>query len=248
MAFTTAEARSDRERDPEPGRETRAASDHSAGAGPALHLARYIDHTLLRPEATAEEIKRLCREALEYGFAAACVNPSYTALASSLLAGSGVKVCTVIAFPLGALTPADKAAEARNAVAAGAQELDMVLNLGALKGGDLDLVRRDIRAVVEAAAGCTVKVILETGLLTPEEKRTAALLAQEAGAHFVKTCTGFGPGKATPEEVRFLRQVVGPAMGIKASGGIRDRSAAEELLAAGADRLGTSAGPAIVAG
>ncbi|MGE5554109.1 MAG: deoxyribose-phosphate aldolase [Betaproteobacteria bacterium] len=213
-----------------------------------MDLAKLIDHTLLKPDATPEAIARLCGEAAEYGFASVCVNPGNVALAAALLRGSEVKVCTVIGFPLGATTPLAKAFEARDAVANGADELDMVLNVGALKAGDEALVARDIRAVVEAAGGRLVKVILETGLLTEEEKVRACLLAKEAGAGFVKTSTGFGPGGATVEDVRLMRQAVGPDFGVKASGGIRDRVTAERMVAAGATRLGTSSGVAIIRG
>ncbi|MDI6869738.1 MAG: deoxyribose-phosphate aldolase [Bacillota bacterium] len=213
-----------------------------------MELARLIDHTLLKPEATPEAVARLCAEAVEYGFASACVNPVNVARAASLLRGTPVKVCTVIGFPLGATASLVKAVEVRNAVADGADELDMVLNVGALKAGDHALVARDIRAVVEAAGGRVVKVILETALLTDEEKVEACLLTKEAGAAFVKTSTGFGPGGATVEDVALMRRTVGPEFGVKASGGIRDRATAERMVAAGATRLGTSSGVAIVRG
>lgn len=209
-------------------------------------LARTIDHTWLKPDATATQIEALCREAIRYGFHAVCVNSYWVPLAAERLRGSGVKVAAVVGFPLGAGLTAAKAAEAREAVKAGASELDMVLNVGALKSGRPDDVRRDIRAVVEAADGALVKVILETGLLTGEEKVAACRLAVEAGAHFVKTSTGFGPGGATVEDVALLRRTVGPRVGVKASGGIRDAEAARRMLAAGASRLGTSSGVAIV--
>jgi len=191
-----------------------------------MQLNRYIDHTLLKPDATAAMIDRLCAEAKQHQFAAVCVNPTWVRRAAQLLAGTGVKVCTVIGFPLGATTPAAKAAETRDAVAGGAAEVDMVLNIGALKSGELELVRQDIAAVVEAAGGALVKVILETGLLSDAEKVTACKLSVAAGAHFVKTSTGFGPGGATLEDVALLRQTVGPAIGVKASGGVRDRATA----------------------
>ncbi len=213
-----------------------------------MELAKLIDHTLLKPDAVPGAIEKLCREAAEYGFASVCVNPANVARAVQLLRGTRVKVCTVIGFPLGATTSLAKAFEARDAVAGGADELDMVLNVGALKAGDEALVSRDMRSVVEAAEGRVVKVILETGLLTEEEKVKACLLAKEAGAAFVKTSTGFGPGGATVEDVRLMRRTVGPDFGVKASGGIRDRETAERMVAAGATRLGTSSGVAIVRG
>lgn len=215
----------------------------------ADRLAAMIDHTLLKPEATRSEIEKLCAEAKTYSFCSVCVNPGNVRLAAKLLQGSGVKVCTVIGFPLGASTPAIKAMETRDAIANGATEVDMVINVGALKSGDYDLCARDIRAVVDAAEGqALVKVILETCLLTDEEKRKACLMAKNAGAHFVKTSTGFNKGGATVEDVALMRQTVGPGMGVKASGGVRDRAAAERMVAAGANRLGTSSGVAIVTG
>jgi deoxyribose-phosphate aldolase len=213
-----------------------------------MQLNRYIDHTLLKPDATAAMIDRLCAEAKQHQFAAVCVNPTWVRRAAQLLAGTGVKVCTVIGFPLGATTPAAKAAETRDAVAGGAAEVDMVLNIGALKSGELELVRQDIAAVVEAAGGALVKVILETGLLSEAEKVTACKLSVAAGAHFVKTSTGFGPGGATLEDVALLRQTVGPAIGVKASGGVRDRATAVAMIEAGATRIGSSAGVALVTG
>ncbi|UFJ43167.1 deoxyribose-phosphate aldolase [Brevibacillus humidisoli] len=213
-----------------------------------MELNKYIDHTLLKPDATAEMIDRLCEEAKQYQFASVCVNPTWVRRAAGHLAGTEVKVCTVIGFPLGATTPEAKAAETRDAVSGGAGEVDMVLNVGALKSGDLELVRRDIAAVVEAAAGVLVKVILETGLLTDEEKVTACKLCVEAGAHFVKTSTGFGPGGATVEDIALMRKTVGPGIGVKASGGVRDRAAALAMIEAGATRIGASAGIAIVTG
>lgn len=209
-------------------------------------LARLLDHTLLKPDATGAEIERLCGEARRLGFATVCVHPSWVELCVRLLEGSGVGVCAVVGFPLGATTSAVKAAEAREAAANGARELDMVLHLGALKSGDDAAVLEDIRAVRAAVPGRTLKVILETGLLSREEKVRACLLAREAGADFVKTSTGFGPGGATVEDVRLLRETVGPRMGVKASGGIRDAAAAAAMIAAGATRLGTSASVAIV--
>lgn len=210
-------------------------------------LARMIDHTLLKPDATRDEIEKLCQEALTYQFASVCVNPHWVPLAAQLLKGSPVKVCTVIGFPLGATSTAAKAFEAADAIAHGAQEVDMVLNIGALKSGDLDTVQQDIAAVVEAARGkALVKVILETGLLTRDEKITACRLAKAAGADFVKTSTGFGHGGATVEDVALMRETVGPEMGVKASGGVRDAATARAMIQAGANRIGASAGVSIV--
>jgi deoxyribose-phosphate aldolase len=210
-------------------------------------LARLIDHTLLKPEATEAQIRTLCAEARQYQFAAVCVNPSWVGLCAELVSGSNVRVCTVIGFPLGVTTTVVKVVEARDAIANGATEIDMVINIGALKSGNDDLVRRDVREVVMAAQGkALVKVILETALLTREEKIKACLLAKQAGADFVKTSTGFGPGGATIEDVALLRETVGKQMGVKASGGIRDRVCAAALVTAGATRLGTSASVAIV--
>jgi deoxyribose-phosphate aldolase len=215
-----------------------------------MDLNKIIDHTLLKPEATYREIEELCQEAKEYGFATVCVNPVHVRLAAKLLRAcekTGVKVCTVIGFPLGAGVPLTKAVEVREAIANGATEVDMVINIGALKSGDYELVFRDIKAVVDAAAGqALTKVIIETCLLTDEEKVKACLLAKEAGAGFVKTSTGFNKSGATAEDVALLRKVVGTAMGVKASGGIRDRRTAEEMVKAGANRLGTSSGVAIM--
>jgi deoxyribose-phosphate aldolase len=212
-------------------------------------LARLIDHTLLKPEATETQIRTLCAEARQYQFAAVCVNPSWVSLCAELVSGSNVRVCTVIGFPLGATTTIVKVAEARDAIGNGATEIDMVINIGALKSGNDDLVRRDVREVVMAAQGkALLKVILETALLTREEKIKACLLAKQAGADFVKTSTGFGPGGATVEDVALLRETVGKQMGVKASGGIRDRATAESLVKAGATRLGTSSSIAIVTG
>lgn len=212
------------------------------------NLNKYIDHTLLKPEATSAMIDKLCDEAKQHDFASVCVNPFWVKRAAERLAGSQVAVCTVIGFPLGANTPEVKAAETRDAIANGAAEIDMVLNVGALKSGDQESVKRDIAAVVNAAGGVLVKVILETGLLTDEEKVVACKLCVEAGANFVKTSTGFGPGGATVEDVALMRKTVGPAIGVKASGGVRDRSTALAMIKAGATRIGASAGIAIVSG
>jgi deoxyribose-phosphate aldolase len=218
-------------------------------AGPsAAELAPLIDHTLLRADATEPDIRKLCGEAAEWRFASVCVNPAWVPLAAKLLKGTGVMVCTVIGFPLGATDAATKADETRHAITNGADEIDMVLNVGAVKGKDYDTVARDIAAVVKAAAGKTVKVILETAHLTDEEKTVACLLSKEAGAHFVKTSTGFGPGGATAADIALMRRLVGPAIGVKASGGIRDTATALKMVAAGANRLGASASVAIVKG
>ena len=210
-------------------------------------IAAMIDHTLLKPEATPEQIKKLCAEAAAYHFASVCVNPVYIPLAAKLLQGTGVKVCCVVGFPLGAIAPEQKTAEAASCAAMGAEELDMVIHVGAAKAGDWALVQRDIEGVVKAAAGRTVKVILETCLLTDEEKRKACLAAKAAGAHFVKTSTGFSTGGATAADIALMRKTVGPEMGVKASGGIRDYAAAMAMIEAGANRIGASAGIAIVA-
>ncbi len=221
----------------------------TVGSPVAAELAPYIDHTLLKPDATEAQIRKLCEEARQYTFASVCVNPSWVALAAQLLQGCPVKVCTVIGFPLGATTPTTKAIETRDAIANGADEIDMVINVGALKSGNDALVREDIEAVVLAAKGpAIVKVILETALLTKEEKVKACLLSKMAGADFVKTSTGFVPGGATVEDIALMRETVGPDMGVKASGGIRDTKTANDMVAAGASRLGASASVAIVSG
>ncbi|MEW6556159.1 MAG: deoxyribose-phosphate aldolase [Elusimicrobiota bacterium] len=211
-------------------------------------LAPFIDHTLLKANATQEEIGKLCEEARKYGFASVCVNPAYVQLASKLLAGSAVKVCTVIGFPLGATTPTVKAIEARDAIASGADEIDMVINVGALKSGNYQLVLDDIKAAREATRGKILKVILETAYLTKDEKIKGCQLAKEAGADFVKTSTGFGPSGATVEDIQLMRETVGPLMGIKASGGIRTTEDARKMVEAGATRIGASASVAIVIG
>ena len=210
-------------------------------------IASMIDHTLLKPEATPAQVERLCAEAAEYHFASVCVNPVYIPLAARLLKGTGVKVCCVVGFPLGAIAPEQKAAEAASCAAMGAEELDMVIHVGAAKAGDWALVQRDIEGVVKAAAGHTVKVIIETCLLTDEEKVKACEAAKAAGAHFVKTGTGFSTGGATTHDIALMRKTVGPEMGVKASGGIRDYETAMAMIEAGANRIGASAGIAIVA-
>lgn len=208
-------------------------------------LAGMIDHTLLKADATPEAVRRLCAEARQWRFASVCVNGSYVELAAQELEGSGVKVCTVVGFPLGAASSAAKAAEARDAVERGADEVDMVLNVGRLKAGDDAYVRDDVAAVRKAADGRTLKVILETCLLTDAEKERACCICKEAGADFVKTSTGFSSGGATEADVALMRAAVGPDRGVKASGGIRTRSDAERMVAAGASRIGASASVAI---
>lgn len=209
-------------------------------------LARMIDHTLLKADATAADVKKLCDEARKYCFASVCVNSSQVGRASAYLDGSGVMVCAVVGFPLGAMTPTAKAFEAREAVRAGAHEIDMVINIGALKSRDYGLVEDDIRKVVQAAKPAKVKVILETGALNQEEKIIGITLSKIAGAHFVKTSTGFGPGGATVEDIALMRKLVGDEMGVKASGGVRTHEDAERMRAAGANRIGASASVAIV--
>ncbi|MCS6908976.1 MAG: deoxyribose-phosphate aldolase [Anaerolineales bacterium] len=211
-------------------------------------LAALIDHTLLKPEATTAQIEQLCAEAVRYGFAAVCVNPAYVKLAARLLRRSSVSVCTVAGFPLGATLPEVKAYEAARALELGAREIDMVINVGALRSGDEATVARDIRAVVKAvrAGGGLLKVILETALLTDDQKRAACRIAKKCGADFVKTSTGFAGGGATVADVALMRETVGPKMGVKAAGGIRSLADAQALVAAGANRLGTSAGVAIM--
>ena len=210
-------------------------------------IASMIDHTLLKPEATPAQVEKLCAEAAEYHFASVCVNPVYIPLAARLLDGTGVKVCCVVGFPLGAIAPEQKAAEAASCAAMGAEELDMVIHVGAAKAGDWALVQRDIVGVVKAAAGRTVKVIIETCLLTDEEKVKACKAAKAAGADFVKTSTGFSTGGATTHDIALMRKTVGPEMGVKASGGIRDYATAMAMIEAGANRIGASAGIEIVA-
>lgn len=227
------------------------ASRVSSGLGAVprdKEIAGLIDHTLLKPDATPAEIAQLCFEARKYGFASVCVNPTHVRLCAQLLEGSQVKVCTVIGFPLGATPPEVKVFEAIDSIENGATEIDMVINIGALKSGDLTMVAQDIRGVVKACheRNVLVKVILETSLLTDEEKIAGSLLAKEAGADYVKTSTGFGPGGATVEDVALMRRAVGPQMGVKAAGGIRSYAEAEDMVEAGATRIGASAGVRIV--
>jgi deoxyribose-phosphate aldolase len=211
-------------------------------------IALLIDHTLLKPEATDADIRKLCAEARHYGFASVCVNPCWVPVAAEELIGSTVKVCTVVGFPLGANATEVKSFETGVAMAEGALEIDMVLNIGALRGGMADAVREDIIAVVDTAhlGGAIVKVILETALLTREQKIEACRLAVTAGADFVKTSTGFAASGATVEDVALLRQAVGPALGVKASGGVRTLADLQRMVAAGATRIGTSTGVTIV--
>jgi deoxyribose-phosphate aldolase len=212
-------------------------------------LASLIDHTLLKPDASRQEVEQLCREAAQFCFASVCVNPNWVPLCREMLRGSGVKVCTVVGFPLGAHMPDVKAYETRRAVEQGAEEIDMVINIGALRSKDYALVEQDIRGVVQAAGRDTVvKVILETSLLSREEKIMACSLAKAAGADFVKTSTGFAGGGATVEDVSLMRETVGPEIGVKASGGIRTQEDAQAMVAAGATRIGASAGVKIVRG
>jgi len=212
-------------------------------------VASMIDHTVLKPAATRGEIERLCEEARRFRFASVCVNPCYVPLCAQMLRMTNVKVCTVVGFPLGANRSEVKAFETEQAIGDGAQEVDMVINVGALKSSDHDLVERDIRSVVEACRSIVVsKVIIEAALLTDEEKETACRLAKAAGADFVKTSTGFGPGGATAHDVALMRAVVGDEMGVKAAGGIRDAQTAREMIAAGASRIGASASVKIVGG
>ncbi len=213
-------------------------------------LGKLIDHTLLKPDATPEQIAQLCFEARKYGFASVCINPAWVKLCAQLLSGSPVKVCTVIGFPLGATAPEVKVFECQNALEHGATEIDMVINIGALKARDLELVARDVQGVVAAAhaRGAIVKVIIEAVMLTDEEKTIACLLSKEAGADFVKTSTGFAGGGATVHDVALMRRVVGPEMGVKAAGGVRTYADAESMIKAGATRIGASAGVKILQG
>ncbi|PGY13774.1 deoxyribose-phosphate aldolase [Bacillus sp. AFS031507] len=213
------------------------------------NIAAMIDHTLLKPEATRQQIESLCQEAKEYKFASVCVNPTWVSTAKELLQGSGVMVCTVIGFPLGAATSETKAFETKNAIENGAEEVDMVINIGALKDHNDELVEKDIRAVVEAAKGkAHTKVIIETSLLTKEEKIRACELSVKAGADFVKTSTGFSTGGATAEDIALMRKTVGPDLGVKASGGVRNTEDVQKMIEAGATRIGASSSIAIVKG
>ncbi len=220
---------------------------HATGGAPA-GVAALIDHTLLKPDAKRSDIEDLCREARQFKFATVCINPTWVALAKSLLSGSGVDVCSVVGFPLGATTADVKGYETQRAIFDGAREIDMVINVGALKSGDLRVVERDIEAVVAPCRACGVlsKVIIEAALLTDDEKVTACTLAKAAGADYVKTSTGFGPGGATAADVALMRRIVGADMGVKAAGGVRDLEGMKAMIAAGASRVGASAGVKIV--
>jgi deoxyribose-phosphate aldolase len=220
---------------------------HASGGRPG-DIAAYIDHTLLKPDATRHDIETLCHEAAEHGFATVCVNPAWVRTASRLLQGSRSAVCSVVGFPLGATTADVKHYETRRAIFDGAREIDMVINIGALKSGDLHTVERDIEAVTSACRDSAVlsKVIIEAAYLTNDEKVTACTLSKAAGADFVKTSTGFGPGGATAEDVALMRRVVGAEMGVKAAGGVKDYAGLEAMIAAGATRIGASAGVRIV--
>jgi deoxyribose-phosphate aldolase len=221
-----------------------------AGSEVPSDLAEFIDHTLLRPDASPDDIDTLCDEAMEFGFAAVCINPSWVARAKKRLRTSGITVASVVGFPLGANTPEIKAMEARRALRDGAREIDMVINIGALKGGDHDLVRRDIAGVSDACreVGALNKVIIEAAYLTDEEKVVACRLAVAGRAHYVKTSTGFGPGGATVFDVALMREVVGAKVGVKAAGGIHTADEVREMITAGATRIGASAGVRIVSG
>jgi deoxyribose-phosphate aldolase len=220
---------------------------HASG-GDAGDVAAMIDHTLLKPDASRAEVETLCREAAEYRFASVCVNPTWVATCARLLQGSPVKVCSVVGFPLGATTPDVKHYETRRALFDGAREIDMVINVGALKSGELRVVERDIEAVTGPCreVGAISKVIIEAALLTDDEKVTACTLAKAAAADYVKTSTGFGPGGATAADVALMRRVVGEEMGVKAAGGVKDLGALKAMVAAGATRIGASAGVRIV--
>jgi len=219
-----------------------------AGGGAPVSVASMIDHTLLKPDATRANIGELCREAAQFKFATVCVNPTWVPLSAKLLADSGVRVCSVVGFPLGATTPDVKGYETRRAIFDGAREIDMVINVGALKSGALRVVECDIESVTTPCrdAGALSKVIIEAALLTDEEKITACTLAKAAGADYVKTSTGFGPGGATAADVALMRRVVGAEMGVKAAGGVRDLEGMKAMIAAGATRVGASAGVKIV--
>jgi deoxyribose-phosphate aldolase len=228
--------------------EPTVASAPAGTLADAATIAALIDHTLLKPEATAAQIRQLCADAATYGFASVCVNPTWISLCAELLAGTTVKTCTVAGFPLGATLGSVKAREAEECVRLGAREIDMVLNVGRLKSGDYPTVYADVAGVVAAAhpLDALVKVIIEIGLLTEAEKVAATVLVQAAGADFVKTATGFNGGGATVPDVALLRRVVGPAMGVKAAGGVRTGADAQQMVAAGATRIGTSGGVRIL--
>jgi deoxyribose-phosphate aldolase len=214
-----------------------------------MELAKYIDHTLLKPESTREDIKRVCEEAKHYNTASVCVNPFWIDFVADQLKGTDIKPCCVIGFPLGATLPEVKAYETAAAIRDGAKEVDMVINVGALRGAEFETVYEDIKAVVDAAAGkALVKVIIETCLLTDEQKVIACKLAKQAGADYVKTSTGFSTGGAKVEDIRLMRETVGPEMGVKASGGVRTKADAEAMIEAGASRIGASSSKKIIEG
>jgi len=227
-----------------------ANQQKSSSSSGKPNLASYIDHTLLKQNATSDQIIQLCQEAKEYHFASVCINPTHVSLCAALLRNSGVKVCTVIGFPLGANTTETKVFETKDAIQNGAQEIDMVINIGALKSGDFTLVSKDIAAIAQAThtGGTILKVIIETSLLSEEEKIIASLLAKQAGADYVKTSTGFSTAGATVADVALMRKVVGPEIGVKAAGGVRNLDDAEKMIEAGATRLGASAGVQIMQG
>ena len=211
-----------------------------------MSIAKYIDHTLLAADATESSVRKLCEEAAEHHFASVCVNSCWVSLAAELLKGTGVHVCTVVGFPLGAMDTVAKAFEAQNAVSSGADEIDMVINIGYLKSGEQDKALDDIKAVRKASEGKILKVIIETCLLSDDEKRLACELSEKAGADFVKTSTGFSKGGATVHDVALMKATVGDRLGVKASGGVRDYKSAKAMIEAGATRIGASAGIAIV--
>ncbi|NOR87721.1 MAG: deoxyribose-phosphate aldolase [Bacteroidales bacterium] len=224
-------------------------SESSAAIINAQELASYIDHTLLKPEATEKQFEQLCQEALQYKFMSVCVNSSWVPFVAKKLRGTSIKICSVIGFPLGEMDTRSKAFEARNAISNGAHELDMVINIGALKSGNLKLVEEDIRAIKRSCRSNTLlKVIIETSLLTDAEKVIACEISKKAGADFVKTSTGFTGGGATTEDIAMMRNVVGPKIGVKASGGIRDYQTAVNMIHAGANRIGAGGSVAIVTG
>lgn len=238
-----------KENNPDKGSEKAAGSKSSSKALTPADVAPYIDHTLLKPDATQAQMDQLCAEAAEYHFYSVCVNTSWVSYCARKLRGTGVKVCAVVGFPLGAMESRSKGFETRNAIENGADEIDMVINVGALKSGDLKKVEDDIRWVLRACRPTTVtKVIIETALLTEEEKVLACQIVKKSDANFVKTSTGFAKAGATPEDIALMRRTVGPEMGIKAAGGVRSFEDARAMIAAGATRLGASSGVAIVTG
>ena len=237
----------------EQGKEESSPANNAASSYNSLitgsQIGRMIDHTLLKPDSTKEQIINLCKEAVEYKFATVCVNPYWVSTAAKELEGTKVGITTVVGFPLGATSTFTKISETRDAIAAGATEIDMVINIGALKSGEYEVVKKDIEGVALAInKQAVLKTIIETGYLTDEEKKKACMLAKMAGADFVKTSTGFGPGCATPEDIALMRSTVGPDIGVKASACVRDLDTARKMIAAGATRIGASAGKEIVKG